>query len=272
MTELIPQADEPKVEPCPRCGQLNVRDTRDSHICVECAKAENSRITHYRQHQGDWMAVAKESGIELWQQQPGETQWEFTVWTAYRDSYPGRKPTYASVAQQLNTTANSVRKIAQRWSFQTRMQAWMKHCDDVTLLQRREEILSMNAAHIDMAQKLRDKISTAIESITPETLKPGEIATLMKLSADLERKAQVDTIAQEELRHDLLTDTENPELRKSQTSQSDLSEIIGILAKTGALGELGQIGVRTTQEVVVIDNAGNSAQITRDGGTIHNDD
>lgn len=272
MTDLMPQADEPKVEVCPRCGQLNERDVRDPHICVECAKAENSRITHYRQHQGDWMAVAKESGIELWQQQPGETQWEFTVWTAYRDSYPGRKPTYASVAQQLNTTANSVRKIAQRWSFQMRMQAWMKHCDDVTLLQRRNEILSMNADHIDMAQKLRNKLNVAISAIVPEDLKPGEIATLMKLSADLERKAQVDSIAQEELRHDMLVDTDNPELRKSQTKQSDLSEIIGILANTGALGELGQIGVRTTQEVVVIDKSGSSAQVTRDGGATHNDD
>ena len=246
---------------CPRCGQFKPAHHIDKHLCIDCANAENTRVTYYGQHQDDWIANAKENGIDLWSQQPGETQWEFTVWTAYRDSYPGKKPTYGDVARQLNTTYNSVKKIAQRWSFQLRMQAWMKYCDDITLLQRRQEILDMNKEHVDMAAKLRSKLSTAIDMIDPMSLKPGEIASLAKLAADMERKARLDTIEQEELRRDSQVDTENPGLKKSPTQQSDLSEVVGILLKAGALGDITQIGVRQTTEVVVADADGNKNDI-----------
>lgn len=257
-----------KMITCPRCGQYKPAHHIDQHLCVDCAKAENNRITYFRQHQEDWINNAKENGLELWVQQPGETQWEFTVWTAYRDSYPGKKPTYSDVARQLNTTYTSVRKIAQRWSFPVRMQAWMKHCDDITLLQRRQEILDMNKDHVDMAARLRAKLSTAIDMIDPLMLKPGEIASLARLASDMERKARVDTIAQEDIRRELMTDTENPELKKTPTKQSDLGEVVGILLKAGALGDITQIGVKqtetktTTTQVVVKDDEGNMSGVT----------
>ena len=256
-----------KMVHCPRCGQYKQAHHIDQHLCVDCVKAENNRITYYRQHQEDWINNAKENGLDLWVQQPGETQWEFTVWTAYRDSYPGKKPSYGDVARQLNTTYTSVRKIAQRWSFPVRMQAWMKHCDDITLLQRRQEILDMNKDHVDMAARLRAKLSTAIDMIDPAALKPSEVASLARLASDMERKARIDTIAQEEVRRDLMTDTENPELKKAPTKQSDLSEVVGILLKAGALGDITQIGVKqtetktTTTQVVVQDEDGNSSSI-----------
>lgn len=253
---------------CPRCGQYKPAHHIDKHLCVDCVKAENNRITYYRQHQEDWINNAKENGLDIWVQQPGETQWEFTVWTAYRDSYPGKKPSYSDVAKQLNTTYASVRKIAQRWSFPVRMQAWMKYCDDITLAQRRQEILDMNKDHVDMAARLRAKLSAAIDCIDPMALKPSELASLARLASDMERKARVDTIAQEEMRRELLTDTENPELKKAPTKQSDLSEVVGILLKAGALGDITQIGVKrtetktTTTQVVVQDDEGNASGVT----------
>ncbi len=264
-TELMEAAEVIYVD-CPRCGQRKPAHHIDKHLCIDCAHAEDSRLTFYRQHQGDWIANAKENSLDLWVQQPGETQWEYTVWTAYRDSYPGKKPSYGDVARQLNTSSNAVRKIAQRWSFQMRMQAWMKYCDEVTLLQRRQEILDMNKDHVDMAARLRSKLSAAIDSIEPSTLKPGEIASLAKLAADMERKARVDTIAQEELRRESLVDTENPDLKKSPTKQTDLSEVVGILLKAGALGDITQIGVRQTNttEIALVDNNGNSSSVTMD--------
>lgn len=261
---VVMDAEENEVVPvikCPKCGLDKPQARRSPHMCVDCEKAENSRVTYYRMHQDNWMDVAKEAGLDVWMQQPGETQWEFTVWTVYRDSYPGKRPTFNDVAQQLGTTYNVVKKIAQRWSFPVRMQAWMKHCDDITLLQRRQEILDMNKDHVDMAAKLRAKLSTAIDNIDPLALKPGEISSLAKLAADMERKARVDTIAQEEMRRDMMVDTENPELRKSPTKSNDLSEVVGILLKAGALGDITTIGVRQTTEVVVADADGNKNEI-----------
>lgn len=241
---------------CPRCGQFKPRHHTDRHLCVDCVNAENSRITYYRMHQENWVDTAKEAGLDLWVQQPGETQWEFTVWSAYRDSYPGKKATYGDIARQLGTTYNVVKKIAQRWSFPVRMQAWMVECDRITLLQRRQEVLDMNKDHVDMAAKLRAKLNKAIDMIEPSTLKPGEIASLARLASDMERKARLDTIDQEELRRELVSGNENPELKKSTTSTNDLSEVVGILLKAGALGDITQIGVRKTEttEVVVKDD------------------
>lgn len=248
---------------CPKCGQYKPAHHVNRHLCVDCVKAENNRYSHIRRHNDDWIANARESGIDVWVQQPGETQWEYTVWTAYRDSYPGKKPSYGDVAKQLNTTYAAVRKVAQRWSFPVRMQAWMAECDRITLAQRRQEVLDMNRDHVDMAAKLRAKLSTAIDNIEPALLKPSEIASLARLAADMERKARVDTIAQEEMRRELITDTENPELKKAPTKQSDLSEVVGILLKAGALGDITQIGVRQTQttEVVLRDDEGQSSSI-----------
>lgn len=231
---------------CPKCGQFKPVHHIDKHMCVDCSHAESNRVTYYRQHQGDWIAEAKEQGLSPWLQQPGETQWEYTVWTVYRDSYPGKKPTYNQVAEQLSTSYNVVRKIAQRWSFPARMQLWMAEVDRITMLQRKEEILNMNKSHIDMATKLRSKLDVAIDAIDPSTLKPSDIASLVKLSTELERKARIDSEAQEELRNNLLVDTNNPELKKAQTKQTDLGEVLQILVKAGAL-----VGVRETREVVV---------------------
>lgn len=250
---------------CPRCGRDAPQAPRDPHLCHDCVKAENNRLTYYRQHQEDWVTVAKESGIDLWLQQPRETQWEYTVWCAYRDSYPGKKPTYSAVAKQLDTTYNVVNRISQRWSFPVRMQAWMTECDRITMAQRRQEILNMNSEHVTMAATLRGKLVAAIDRIDPMDLKPSEISSLFKLSAELERKARTDTLAQEQLRRDLLVDNENAALRKEATKQSDLSEVVQILMKAGALGDITKVGVRqtATTEIVVQDEDGQSI-----GGTV----
>lgn len=246
---------------CPRCGQEKIADTRDTHICVDCAKAENNRYMYVRQHQGDWMEAAKDAGVDIWLQQPGETQWEYTVWCAYRDSYPGKKPTYRSVAEQLGTTVGVVGKIAQRWTFQARMQVWMAECDRITMEQRRREILDMNAEHISMAKRLRDKISTAIDLVDPAALKPSELSSLMRMATDLERRAQLDQEVQEEKRMDMFVD--NPETKRSPTKQSDLGEVVKILLNAGALGSVTQLGIRetTTREVVARDDNGGEVSI-----------
>lgn len=258
IVDNVDQGDEvvPLIK-CPRCGQDKPQARRSPHMCVDCEKAENNRVTYYRQHQDNWMDVAKEAGLDLWVQQPGETQWEFTIWTAYRDSYPGKRATYSEVAQQLNTTYTVVKKVAQRWSFPVRMQAWMQECDKITLLQRRQEVLDMNKDHVDMAARLRQKLSVAIDQIDPALLKPGEIASLAKLATEMERKARIDTIAQEEMRRDMLTDTENPELKKSPTKTNDLSEVVGILLKAGALTGLEGVGIRKTETTEVVIKAPN---------------
>lgn len=258
-TEIIQFLDN-----CPKCGRSNVQvanSPKNKHICLDCEKAENSRYSMMRRHQPDWPEIAKASGLELWEQQPNETQWEYSVWLAYRDSYPGKKPSYGDVAKQLNTTYDAVKMIAMRWTFNVRLQEWMRYCDEITLTQRRNEILDMNKEHVAMAARLRQKLSEAIDNIDVYALKPADINSLFKTAAELERKARVDTIAQEELRNDLVKDNSNPELQKTQTKTEDLGEVVKILMKAGVLGDVTQAGIRqtTTTEIVVRDDSGNES-------------
>lgn len=232
---------------CKRCGREGVEPyPSNPGICVECAKAENNRYSSLRRHQTDWLVVAQEAGIDPWEQQPGETQWEYTVWTAYRDSYPGKRPSYSDVAKLLDTTYEVVKKVAQRWTFPVRMQKWMRFVDTSTLAQRKQDMLDMNRRQIDMAKLANDKINAALAALQPELMKPSEIASLMKIAAELERKARVDTEAQEEAIRDIHEDPEAKRNKKPANVQ-DLSEVATILANAGVL----KVTQTTTTEVKV---------------------
>jgi hypothetical protein len=250
---------------CPRCCRKHVVAAKQSpHICRDCEKADNNRVSYYRNHQADWLDVCKASGLEPWEQQPGETQWEFSIWCAYRDAYPGKKPNYVDVARQLNASHAAVKKVAMRWTFAARLQLWMKHVSDITLAQRHTEILTMNKTHIDMANKINAKLMLAIDQIEPVGMKPGDIASLAKVAADLERKAQIDTMAQEQALQDISVDNGNPELKKSPTKKEDLTDVIKILMAAGVLGDVAKAGIKTTKEVVLVNKEGSAATIQTD--------
>lgn len=237
---------------CRRCGLEKESHPEYANLCVDCVNVENSRVSYYRQHNYNWMEAAAEADIEVWLRQPEETDTEWAVWLAYRDAYPGVKPSYRMVAEQLGTTVNVVKKVGQRWTFPARLQAWAKYIDELTLARRRDEILSMNAKHIDMATRLNSKISSAIDAIQPSTLTPGELKGLLQLSTELERKARLDKT---ELEHVRVDDNENPELQHKMTKTDDINEILTILGAAGALPKnVTGIGVRTTTEVILKDD------------------
>lgn len=248
---------------CRQCGQRKEPSPRTPGWCLDCERAYNNRYSYLRHRNSDWQDIAKDNGLDLWERQPSETQLEWTIWLAYRDSYPGAKPSYKAVAAKVGTTYDFVVKTATRWSFQTRMQAWITECDRITLAQRRSEILAMNKDHIDMAAKLRAKMHQAIDALNPADMKPSELSSLMKTMAELERKAQIDSMAVESQSSDGFVDAENPDIKKSPTKQADLSEVVGILLKAGALGDVTHIGVRETKttEVVVKDSDDNMSSI-----------
>lgn len=243
---------------CKQCGQTKPASRSTPGWCVDCEKAYNNRYSYMRKHNANWEEIAKDSGLELWERQPGETQLEWSIWLAYRDSYPGAKPTYKGLAEKVGTTYNFVKDTAARWNFQVRMQAWITECDRITLAQRRREVLDMNKDHIDMATRLRAKLSQAIDQLVVADLKPSDINSLMKTVAELEKKARVDTMERELTLREGFLDAENPELKKSPTKSNDLGEVVSILLKAGALGDITQIGVRKTEttEVVMRDSDG----------------
>lgn len=254
---------------CRQCGQLKEASRYSPGWCKDCEDAYNTRYNYLRLQNDGWQDVAKDSGLELWERQPDETQLEWSIWQAYRDSYPGAKPSYKDVAVSVGTTYGYVKKVARRWDFQVRMQAWISYCDKLTLDKRRQEVLDMNKEHIDMASRLRAKLSTAIDEIDPYSLAPKDINSLFKTVAELERKARLDNVEQEEaMRHSAAAGlvTDSPDLKVSQTKKDDMAEVLSILMAAGALGDINAVGVRKTEttEVIVADTNGNTAKLTRE--------
>jgi hypothetical protein len=230
---------------CSRCGQEKTPHKTNTHLCEDCVKAENNRVSYYRHHNFNWIDVAKESELELWERQPAETDREWQIWLAYRDIYPSKRPSYRQVAEQLGTTIGVVKKVGARWDFPVRLQAWAKYVDDLTLKQRQKEILDMNKKHIDMATALNDKLATAINAIDPYELEPKDIKGLLQLSAELERKARLDRT---DISRPELAD-QNPNLKDSPTKTEDLSEVLDILSKAGVFKTIG-VKKTTTTEIV----------------------
>ncbi len=233
---------------CRRCGGENVEAyTPTASICEACAFEDNTRMLSLRRDNSGWMQLAADSGLDLWDQQPEETDWEHEIWAEYMRCYPGAKPTYGDLADRLGVSRGVVVSAARRWDYAARMQAWMQHVDAETLAQRRAAGVTANAAYISMAETLREKMRHAIDVIVPETLRPAEINALVKTAFDLEKKAGLDQESLVATGREAWVDEGAKELKKSDTPTSDLAEVIAILAKAGALGDITRIGVRKTE-------------------------
>jgi hypothetical protein len=235
---------------CKRCAQVKVPHSTSRHLCVDCVKLEDNRVSYLRQHNFNWMEVAKEADLDVWERQPAETDHEYSIWLRYRDAYPGKKPSYRQVAEELNTSVGAVKKVGMRWTFPARLQAWAKHLDEITLVQRRQEVLAMNKQHISMAQTLNQKLEKAISLIDPHALSPRELNSLIKTAAELERKARLD---QPDVSAPVIVDESNPNLKKMDVKTENISEILGVLGKAGVLGNFG-VKQTVTTEVVVKDD------------------
>lgn len=204
-------------------------------------------MSFYRTQNANWLEIAAEAELQPWERQPAETDHEWAVWLRYRDVYPSKRPSYRQVAEDLTTSVDAVRKIGSRWTFPARLQAWAKYVDELTMVKRQQEILDMNKQHVDMAVRLNEKISKAIDMIDPYSVSPREISSLIKTATELERKGRLDQVVPGT---GLNSADENPDLKKGQVKADDMAEIIKILTGAGVLGDYGVKQTVTTEVVV----------------------
>lgn len=232
---------------CITCG-LEKPVVDKQGICPDCKKVVKAREKSLAKQNYNWIEFAKENEINLWERQPGETDHEYKAWMLYRDMYPAAKPTYSAVAQLLGVDRGAITAIGTKWSFQARMQAWVKFTDETLIRNKQQQIVDMNKKHVDLATRLNDKIESAIENIDVYNLKPGELATLMKLATEMERKARLDQTVVEAPK---VGDDTNPNLKKVETKTEDIGEIAKILMATGMINP-SHLGIRqtTTTEIV----------------------
>lgn len=244
---ILDEIEEPKLIHCCRCGRDNqVASASDDWLCADCAHMESTRLSRLSQNNTDWLAIADQAGIELWQKQPAETAWEYAVWSAYRDMYPAARPQYRDAARTCNTSTAVAKRLSMKWSWAARMNKWIEHVDAEMLLDKKNLIIDMNNKHVTLASKMADKISKALEALDPAFMKPNEITQMVKAMTEMERKAKADLVDVEEQKLSIVKPNTAAGLKKTEVKTSDLGEIVGVLAQAGVLGDITRIGVKQT--------------------------
>lgn len=199
----------------------------------------------------DWVDLATDLGLAIYERQPEESNLEWQIWTTYRAHYPGRMPTWTELAKECNCSTATVTKAANKWRFRMRLVSWSNYTDAGMAQERIEAIQEMNRQQLEQARMLRAKVTEALDYLDPATLKPNELATLMKLANEQERRI-VEAVPEKVEGQAAITSDAAAESRR--TDAANVNEILSIMAAAGALGKniLGVEKQTVTTERVVL--------------------
>lgn len=231
----------------------------DGSVVPEAKQAE--ALSRREDLNKNWVAVAEEVGIPLWEQQPNETVDEFDMWTTYRDLWPTVRPTITKVAQALRVSPNKVMKASRKWTWSARLQAWIREVNAEHTAELRQARRKMVEDQIAIGEKLRSKMLKAVENLDEYDITPGELVQLLKVTQSFEDTAResLDAVERETAADVDSTDLFVPDDQAAQPSNSrgisaeDAAEVVKILQTAGVLSMPGtKVGVRqtTTTEVV----------------------
>lgn len=231
---------------CVKCGTHLNKSSEHPDYCVECWKKEANNTALARKVNSSWMEDSDALGLAYFERQPVETDTEWMIWERYRSHYPMKLPTWSELAKECGCSVGLVTRTAQKWSFKVRLQSWARYTDDSMMEERAAAIKEMNARQVGMAKTLQEKLKTAIDSIDPVLLRPGEIVQLLKVSAELERR--IVTATPEKVEG---TAVDVKQRQNNLTKPEDMNEIVSILAKTGVLPGQGIAVEQTTTTRIV---------------------
>lgn len=231
---------------CVKCGTHLNKSSEHPDYCVECWKKEANNTALARKVNSSWMEDSDALGLAYFERQPEETDTEWMIWERYRSHYPMKLPTWSELAKECGCSVGLVTRTAQKWSFKVRLQSWARYTDDSMMEERAAAIKEMNARQVGMAKTLQEKLKTAIDSIDPVLLRPGEIVQLLKVSAELERR--IVTATPEKVEG---TSADVKQRQNNLTKPEDMNEIVAILAKTGVLPGQGIAVEQTTTTRIV---------------------
>lgn len=263
------------VETCPQCGRMfGVGGARRSPsmkgVCVDCARQQRSVTKLKKEANLGWMELAREQGIPLWEQQPDESVDEYDLWCTYRDLWPDVRPTVSKVASVLRCNVNQVQRAFTKWTWASRLQAWISEVNADRVSQLRAARRTMVDEHIALGESLRHKMTEAVKYLDPEDLTPNEFVALLKETQRFEATSRdaLDSLEAATARDidgmpdglfvsrgsvDGSNGVGSQQGNAAGLSQSDAAEVVDILRAAGVLQVNGaRVGIRqtTTTEVV----------------------
>lgn len=229
---------------CAKCNAVTFRSKKDPELCDTCSRSNAQETQMGKRINADWMELAAELGLEVFERQPEESDMEWRIWVAYREYYPLKLPTMNELANKVGCAVGTVTKAVQKWSFKVRLITWARYTDSDVQEKRIRVVREMNEKQLTMTQTIQEKLGKAIEILDPKLLKPNEIVSLFKVATELERR--ITTYVEEQVTS---TAMESSTKQQNMTKTEDMSEVIEILKKTGMFeGKI--IGVEQTTRVI----------------------
>ncbi|WDZ84048.1 hypothetical protein [Micromonospora cathayae] len=128
-----------------------------------------------------------EPEILPWDRQRGEPERAYGYFAVYRDF--GRTRSVAKVATEVHKSREYLHKLATKWRWVQRAQAWDREEDRLYAEGLAEQRRDMARRHARIASALQGKIVARLQSLDASKLSPGDIARWLEVATRVERLA-----------------------------------------------------------------------------------
>jgi len=132
-------------------------------------------------------ALELNPGIDVWEQQPAETNRNYGLFQMYRDH--GRIRSVAQVATMVDYTYATVARIARYNKWVERAGRWDAEQDRITAIRLQGKREEMAIKHAQAAQTLMKKALERLETLDINSISPHALILMMDTAARIERAA-----------------------------------------------------------------------------------
>ena len=122
---------------------------------------------------------------EPWERKPKESDVAFEAFVTYRDM--GADRSYAKVGQKLSKSTTIINRWGGVYNWVERVESWDNEQDRLVRESFIKGITAMRKKHIDIAAQMLLKALRGLRSLKEEDMTPRDIATMVDISAKLER-------------------------------------------------------------------------------------
>ena len=132
----------------------------------------------------------KNTEVELWERQEGETNKQFEAFCIYRDM--GIDRTHRKVANELGKSTNLIHRWASMNDWTERVKAYDDEQDRLNRIAQQKEIAQMRKRHANVASKMIEKALEALEAIDALDVGAGNVSRLVEVATKVERISRGD--------------------------------------------------------------------------------
>lgn len=125
--------------------------------------------------------------MELWEKQKGESRQAFEAFAIYRDM--GLARSYTAVAKELQKSLTLMRRWADRWYWERRVDAYDAHVDEQMRKKHEAELIAMRERQYSLAKAMSNRVAESLQEMikSKATLGISDIPRWLETAVRIER-------------------------------------------------------------------------------------